>query len=1083
MTTSQHEPRPAPRTGGTGALPAAGGPTRARVRSASSVPQAFDLVADTWPNRTAVEWDTGRWSYRDLQTASRNVERRLRSAGVLPGEAVAVVGDRSAETCATMLGILRAGAAYVPVDTNLPAVRVRAMLDTAGVNLAVRPAGSRADGRDGVHVVDLVRTERAGATGDSPGLAGPAGDSPVGDGLADDALLGDADLDRTAYVMFTSGSTGRPKAVAVRQRGILRLATDNGFLHLDPANRFMHAASLSFDASTLEIWPTLLSGACLVIVDQALLLAPAALRDTLRATAIDSIFLTTGVFHQVARSCPELFDGLRYAITGGEVLNPLLAAHAVGRATYVVNGYGPTESTVMATAHVLGEADAGPVPIGTPLPYVSVAVLAPDGSPVDPGEDGELHVAGDGLAAGYLGDPAETARRFVHLSIDGAPPVRYYRTGDQVRWGEAGLLEFRGRLDDQVKVRGHRIQLTEVERALSGIKDIGEAAVVAVEDGASRVLVAFCTPAGPVAPVPDPTSVRRALAAILPASMLPATVVPVDALPFTANGKVDRRVLSDRASAATSHPAAGGVPGAPQDAREAVDRAWRETLVVDVVDPDGDFFELGGNSLMAAQLIARVQSSLALDGAHGHVLIRGLLSDPRPAAFTAVVDEIVGRPAGSPAPDGADRWRPDVRLLPRPAPVTRVHQPDPAAQDPRPAPVTRVHQPAPVAPGHRPDPPAEVLLTGATGFFGSALLRELVERTGSTVRCLVRAADEDAAMARVLAAQRRYGHGPLTTDRVVAVPGDLTAHRLGLDDATWESLAARTDLIHHSGAHVNFVYPYEWLRRTNVDGTRSLVELAEAGGGIPLHYVSTIAVLAGSGSAAVRHVTEDTPLDHVERLSMGYPESKWVAEQILRAASARGLPVVVHRPYEITGSTVDGHWNTEAAICAFFKAIVEMGRAPDVDLPLDFVPVDHLARAVVHLARTRPAEGQTYHLTNPRYALLGLMVERLRAHGHLIEVVDYDTWLHDLSAFCAEHPQHPIVSFLPIFTNIASSSTLTVKELYFEGTFPRFGRERADAHLAGSGIVCPPVDAEMLDSYVRWFHSVGYIDRPRVGAR
>jgi amino acid adenylation domain-containing protein/thioester reductase-like protein len=1060
MTTSQHEPRPAP-TGTTDARAATGGPVREQVRAARSVPHAYDTVADTWPNRTAVEWDTGRWTYRDLQEASLHVERRLRSVGVSPGAAVAVLGDRSAETCATMLGILRAGAAYVPIDANLPAVRVRAMLDTAGVILAVRPAGSRTAGPDGVHVMDLAPS-LTGADG-APDRAGPDRTGRPGDGLAATGLPEDPvpgehsyDLDRTAYVMFTSGSTGTPKAVAVRQLGVLRLATDNGFLVLDPANRFMHAASLSFDSSTLEIWPTLLSGACLVIVDQSLLLAPAALRDTLRAAAIDSVFFTTGVFHHVARSCPEVFDGLRYAIAGGEVLNPALAARAVGRTTHVVNGYGPTETTVVAVAHVLGEADDGPVPIGTPLPYVSVAVLDPDGSPVAPGEDGELHIAGDGLAAGYLGDPEETARRFVHLSLDGAPPVRYYRTGDQVRADEAGLLEFRGRLDDQVKVRGHRIELTEIERALSGVVGIGEAAVVAVEDGTSRVLVAFCTPARPEAPVPDLASVRRALAASLPDHMLPATVVPVEALPFTTNGKVDRRALADRAPATTSRPATEDSADAPRDAHEAVERAWRETLALDVVDPDGDFFALGGNSLMAAQLIARVQSSLSLDGAHGHDLIRALLSDPRPAAFAAVVDEIRVRPTGDTGADGTDRWRPDVRLLPRPVPVDRA---------PRSA------------------PPAEVLLTGATGFFGSALLRELVDRTDATVRCLVRAADGDAATARVLAAQQKYGHGSLDTDRVVAVPGDLTAHRLGLDDASWEALAARTDLIYHSGAHVNFVYPYEWLRRTNVDGTRSLVELAEAGGGVPLHYVSTIAVLAGSGSAAVRHVTEDTPLDHVERLSMGYPESKWVAEQILRAASGRGLPVVVHRPYEITGSTVDGHWNTEAAICAFFKAIVEMGRAPDVDLPLDFVPVDHLARAVVHLAQTRPARGQTYHLTNPRYALLGLMVERLREHGHVIDVVDYDTWLHDLSEFCRTHPEHPIVSFLPIFTNIASSSTLTVKELYFEGTFPRFGRERADEDLAGSGIVCPRVDAEMLDSYVRWFHSVGYIDRPRVGAR
>ncbi|MET4225002.1 amino acid adenylation domain-containing SDR family oxidoreductase [Oerskovia enterophila] len=1010
------------------------------TRQAASVPQAFDAVADTWPNRTAVEWDTGRWTYRELQSASRRIAQGLRSAGIAPGTTVAILGDRSAEACAAMLGILRAGAAYVPLDERLPTDRLRTMLDTAGIDVGVRLPGSSPTVPDRVTLMDV-----AGLSDGTRTIEPPEADVPP-------------DLDRTAYVMFTSGSTGTPKAVAVRQRGVLRLATDNGFLELGPDDRVMHAASLSFDSSTLEIWPTLLAGACLVIVDQDLLLAPAALRDHVRAAAIDTVFLTTGVFHHVAQACPEVFDGLRYAMTGGEALNPALARRVVGRPRLLVNCYGPTEGTVMATFQVVAEADGQrSVPIGVPLPYVRCAVLRPDGSLVGPGEDGELHISGEGLAAGYLGDPDETERRFVHLGLEGAAPVRYYRTGDQARWDAAGRLEFRGRLDHQVKVRGFRIELAEVETALAALDGVGEAAVVAVDDATSRLLVAFCTAARPGDGPPEPSALRRSLATTLPSYMVPSTVVAIEAIPLTGSGKVDRQRLAARARALVT--AADQPVVSTQDADEAVLSAWRETLSLDVVDPDGDFFALGGNSLMAARLIARVQASMSLDGSRGHELIRGLLSDPRPAAFAAVVDAVARRTADGSVPDGEDgqdRWWPDVRLHPRPDAVDRQPRDD-----------------------ARPD---AVLLTGATGFFGSTLLHELVDRTDSTVHCLVRAADEAAALARLQAAQQKYGLPPVPAARVVAVPGDLTAHRLGLDDATWAGLASRIGRVYHSGAHVNFVYPYEWLRRTNVDGTRSLVELAEAGGGIPLHYVSTIAVLAGSGSAAVRQVAEDTPLDHVDRLSMGYPESKWVAEQILRSAASRGLPVVVHRPYEITGRTTDGRWNTEAAICAFFKAIVEMGCAPDIDLPLDFVPVDYLAATLVHLAETRRPEGQTYHLTNPRYALLGLMVERLRDHGHQIELVGYPTWLAALADFCAARPEHPIVSFLPIFTNVAASSSLTVKELYFEGTFPRFGRERTDEHLAGSGITCPPVDAEMLDAYIRWFHDVGYIARPRVGA-
>lgn len=1041
--------------------PPTGGPTPPLV-------QAFDAVADAHPDHRAVEWDSGAWTYRELQDTSRRIADGLRAGGVPAGSAVALLGGRSAEACAVMLGILRAGAAYVPLDESLPPARLEAMLAALGTGIVVRLPAVRTAPVIHATTVDYVAlTTGAWPGNDRPAAPAPA--EPLMPGRAPGATTG-AGEDALAYVMFTSGSTGGPKAVGVRHRGVLAIATANGFLDLVPGSRVLHGASLSFDASTLEIWATLLSGACLVAVDSDLLLAPRALDRRVRAARVDTMFLTTGVFHHAAQAYPALFDGLRCVMVGGEALNPVLARRVAGRPALLVNGYGPTETTVFATVHLIERAEdvgeGATVPLGRALPYVWCEVVRPDGSLAGAGEEGELYVAGEGVAAGYLGDVEETVRRFTSLDLGDAAPERFYRTGDRARRTVDGLLEFRGRLDQQVKVRGFRIEPTEIEAVLAGVPGMGEIAVVAVEDDTSRHLVAFCTSVRAPQERPDVSELRRAVKDVLPAYMVPARFVWLDALPLGPTGKVDRQRLASTSlgggarAASTDRLAATVGEVGPGDASRvrwsspveaAVVRSWHETLGT---DEEGDFFELGGSSLTAAQLIARVQAALDLDGTHGHTLIRGLLSAPRLEEFVAVVER-ASSTSEADASDG-DRWRPDVFLLDRPPLVPRSVEPAGVET---------------------------ILLTGATGFFGSSLLRELVDRSEARIVCLVRATGASAALERVRAAQDRYGHaGPLPAGRVVAVPGDLASPRLGLDATTWDGLASRVDLVHHAGAHVNFVYPYEWLRGPNVDGTRHLVELAEAAGGVPIHYVSTIAVLAGSGSAAVREVTEDTPLDHVERLSMGYPESKWVAERILQTAAGRGLPVVVYRPYEITGDTVAGRWNTEAALCAFFKAIVEMGYAPAADLPLDFVPSDYLARAVIHLADSQPARGQTYHLTNPRYAPLSLMVERLRAHGHRIETLDYARWLDALTAFCAERPEHPVVAFLPIFTNVATSSDVTVKELYFEGTFPRFGRERTERDLASSGLVCPPVDADMLDSYIRYFYAEGYIERPRTGA-
>lgn len=985
----------------------------------------FDDRVRTHPSTPAVVEGDRTYSYVELFAASCDVAARLVDGGARRGDVVAVLGPRGFDTLAALLAVLRTGAAYLPLDEATPRDRAATMLGAVGCRLVARTSAATPTVVGDVPVLDV-----RGPT------TTPTSTSTSRHGTTDGA-------DPLAYVMFTSGSTGTPKAVGVGQRAVRLLATRGDFLDMGPGRRFLHASALAFDASTIEIWTTLLRGGCLVVAESELLLAPEALERRLRRDAVDTAFFTTSLLHHLARTRPEVFDGLAQVVTGGEALAASPAAVVAARAGRLVNVYGPTECTAVTTTHDVAPESQDPVPIGRPVPYARCVVLRPDGTAAEDGEDGELLIGGDGLAVGYLSDPELTARRFVRLAVGSVAETRWYRTGDRVRGRGDGTFEFRGRLDDQVKVRGFRIELGEVEHAVRTVPQVDDAAVVAVGRDADARLVAFVVPA-PGAVV-DLALVRACTRDRLPAWMMPSSVLVVDELPRTTNGKADRRRLERRARETdlTGPDAATPATGGKSSPEAVVRAAWTETLRLPG-GADVHFFESGGTSLDAARLVARIQAELDLDGASGYPLIQSLLSEPRLGPFTSAVAHVAAH--GALVQEASDRWRADVHL-PQTAPL-----------------------------GDRPEG-RRVLLTGATGFFGSYLLRELLARTGAEVECLVRAPDEEAAQRRISAAQERYGHPPLgDAHRVHALPADLSAPRLGLSPDELDALARRTGRIYHSAAQVNFAYPYEWLRATNVDGTRGVARLALRGGGIPVHYVSTIAVLSGAGSARVPHVSERDAVEHVERMSMGYPESKWVAERILGLARERGVPVSVYRPYEITGRTTDGAWNTDAAIVAFFKAMAEMGSAPDVDLPLDLVPADHLARALVHLAE-HPVDprGATFHLTNPRYGLLGEMIDRLRAAGHRIETVDYDTWVGRLRELCAASPDHPVVPFLPIFTTVAAARDVTVKELYFEGTFPRFGRENVEAGLAGTGIECPPVDASMLDSYVAWFHRTGWI--------
>lgn len=1011
----------------------------------STLHEAFDAQAALRPRALAGfrahrgdgDGDGERLTYGAAKDRSDALAARLRSAGVRRGDTVGVCGSRSLDALTAYLGVLKAGAAYVPLDDATPPGRLQAMAEEARVHTLLVLPGST--GR--------IRRVRTRIT--LNGLPEPArSDHPQTPHVpADNGHGSDC-----ASIMFTSGTTGRPKPVAIPHRGVARLAASDAVCQRPrPGDRVLHAYDLSSDASTIEIWSPLLNGACVVLIDREELLSPAALEHRLREDRVSIAYLTTGVFHHVARTKPEALRTLRFVSAGGEAMDPELAGAVLEACpdTAVVNFYGPTENSVVSTAHLLRRTPAPgqPVPIGRPLEESSCHVLRPDGSPAGVGEEGDLLVGGDGLALGYPGDPELTAERFV--DAPSVPGGRLYRTGDRALWRPDGELEYRARADRQIKLRGHRIELDEVEARLRAHESIGEAVVMREGD----TLTAHLTPAEPGHPVPL-DRVRTDLAAWLPAAAVPARLTEIERFPLTSAGKVDRKALRKTAAAEqqspeTRHPN----PAALDDLRESLADVWHTVLHMHPQDDD-DFFDLGGDSLLAAETVTRTLTALHLDARHGSTLVHSLLREPTLRGYTTAVAALQKDGRATTTRTAEIDFEAEARLgftLPPPRPDT-----------PR-------------------RPPRDVLLTGASGFVGAFLLHRLLQTTDARIHCPVRSRDEAHARRRVTAALFRYGLAADTADalseRVVCLPADLNEPALGLEPARATELSDKTDLILHAAAQVNFLYPYQALRQTNVEATRQLVRLA-APRRVPLHFLSTIAVLAGFGTAGVRHVEEDRPLAHPDRLTMGYAESKWVAEQLLQNAAREGLPVTVHRPYEITGDRETGACNTETAICSLFRTIAETGLAPDIPLPMDFVPVDYLADAIVRLATEQPATGRTYHLTNPHPATLHHMLDRMRAAGHPIRMLPYDEWVGELVRHVTRHPTSPTAPFVSLCVDRGNKVRMSVKEMFFEGTFPAFAWDNVERDLAGSP-PCPPVDESLLDHYLEYFYETGYLERPK----
>jgi amino acid adenylation domain-containing protein len=469
------------------------------------------------------------------------------------------------------------------------------------------------------------------------------------DGVEDESALSHSRTfalshSQLAYVIYTSGSTGTPKGVAVPHRAVVRLVRDADFVQFGAGDRVAQVANAAFDAATWEVWGALLNGGCVVGIDRETTLTPPLLAEALRRERVTAMFLTSALFTQTVAAAPDAFATVEHLLVGGDAVDPgaarrALAAGAPGR---LVNGYGPTENTVFSTWHPIAEVpeDAWTVPIGRPIAGSTAYVLDRGGEPVPEGWPGELCVGGWGVARGYLARPGLTAERFVPDAFGAAPGARLYRTGDRVRWNARGEIEFLGRVDFQVKVRGFRVEPGEVEAVLAAHPAVREAVVVVRPDaGGDRRLVGYVAAD---AEAVSGAGLRAYLRERMPEYMVPSAVVVLEALPLTPNGKVDRRALPDPEAGA----GAEGGDVAPRTATEAaLARVFAEVLGVERVGVHAGFFDLGGHSLLATRAVSRIREATGAD-----VPLRALFEAPTVAALAERVDALLGEGAVVQAP-------------------------------------------------------------------------------------------------------------------------------------------------------------------------------------------------------------------------------------------------------------------------------------------------------------------------------------------------------------------------------------------------------------------------------------------------
>ncbi|MBL8103446.1 MAG: amino acid adenylation domain-containing protein, partial [Anaerolineales bacterium] len=869
------------------------------------------------PNAVAVQFEDQNLIYKELDKRADELSRILIGQGVKPGILVGIYVKRSLDMLVALLGVLKAGGAYLPLDPSFPPERLAFMLADSGASFILTQTSLQTDMPEHkAQVICLDALEQVPSQRRKKKEVKPS------------------DL---AYVIYTSGSTGKPKGVQIHHQAVVNfLCSMRQSLNLNEEDALLAVTTLSFDIAVLELLLPLTVGARVMIASSEVVADGTLLADTLTRSNATVMQATPASWRSLLEAGWKGKADLKI-LCGGEALVSDLAERLLERGTELWNLYGPTETTIWSTLYRVTSKEvhgvSNTIPIGRPIANTQIYILDSELQPIPVGVIGDLYIGGDGVSRGYLNRPELTAERFIPNPFDVSSTI--YKTGDIARYLPDGNIEFFGRSDQQVKVRGFRIETGEIEVRLASHPSVKQAVVVAWKEKTSEAsLVAYVVPASAEVEA-DGHQLREYLRQALPEYMVPSIFMNIESLPLTPNGKVDRKALPQPTQARPDLRLPYVAP------RTSLEKELAEICaqVLDLEDVNAvgvhdNFFDLGGHSLLGTRLVFKLREKYGLEAAQ--LPLRALFEQPTVANLARVIDvaikgegEVIYASRGHFIQSGQlslEELNAEVRLDPNITAGNLVYE--------------HVNE------------PKNILLTGATGFVGAFLLHDLLTLTSGDVHCLLRADDYETGILRLKRNLESYLlWDDSFTKRIKPVLGNLGEPQLGLTNEIFEQLARDIEVIYHNGAMVNFVYPYHAHKSSNVFGTHEILRLASQIKLKPVHFVSTLSILYSGVANDGRIIREDINLDEVGAPFGGYAQSKWVAEKLVRLAGERGIPYAIYRPGLVSGHSVSGAWNNDNLISSMTRACILLRSVPTLDVMVNIVPVDFVTSAIVQLSK------------------------------------------------------------------------------------------------------------------------------------
>ncbi|WP_322922683.1 amino acid adenylation domain-containing protein [Paenibacillus campi] len=998
---------------------------------------AFEAAVLQYPNHTAVSYRETTYSYTELNDQANQIAHLLIQKGLQKGEFVTMFLDRSLYSVISLFGIMKAGGVYVPVDPAHPNERNHYIVqDTRSAFVITQP-----EHYDKVHELTAgISTLRGVLSIESlvPTTSANLLPNPQTGVGADDL----------AYVIYTSGSTGKPKGALIGHRGVINLGhilTD--YFHVVPEDVMAQFASYSFDASVLDTIAPLFNGAHMYMLDndERVSIEEFALAVERTGTTVVTA-LPTVFFNQLsAYLSPEGYERLSklrlLAVAGEAMYGERVRAFQknVGASVHIVNVYGPTECTVCTTLHTVSEPlpeHVVNVPLGRPINNYEMFIVNDEYMPCPVGVPGEVYIATVGLAKGYLNQPEKTDAAFIaHPYVEGA---KIYRSGDLAKLLPDGTVEYVGRRDSQVKIRGHRIEIGEIEDNLNKYPTIQDAVVVAKKDASEQNMIVayFTTQDGTTL---SPAAIKQFLADRLPSYFVPKFVCQLDAIPLSPTGKAERKRLINYPNTELSEQPAGYV--APQTAtQQQIAQAWSQVLNRELIGIEDDFFAIGGDSLHVIHVLSLLKSSYPM-------LKIGDFFDCKTVAALAVRAEQPGNAQAT--------------LLPF------VHAGEVIELDEYPVQVAS-YESAQLLPA------TGVLLTGATGYLGSYLLHELLLHSKAHIYALVRKTGTTSSTDRLKSTMELYfGRDILTgfDDRVTVIEGNLDQPQIGLSADDYERLQQQMDAIIHCAADVRHFGDSDQFRKTNIQSTDELLKLAGTRTGIRFHYISTMGIPEDlSLEGKWQQVQQTGQLPEQLYASNVYTNSKLEAEKLVIRAAQQGIAVNIYRAGNLSSHSITGSFQRNIdsnAVYRMIKAILLLGKAPSVEQWMDFTPIDYAARSIVHLALQADTAGRIFHICNPQQIPYSELMTLIQQSGYPVEQLhqeEYRNWLLDSTV-----------------NKPAEAIQLAMAQLEGDGARPspfRYANPLTTQRLEQDGITCVAPDLNFIRAMLSYAASIGYFPTP-----